>query len=189
MVAMHGREDQLLDPARFPRLLRQANDAEVADVRKVGDDDYEITSQRLPSRPMTQLAPPREEVAPIAGSDEPVIEAAAAPEMAPSGSRENGQRFGVRFRRGSRGPLRPGDIPLIGMVQIEPTAQPEAVIIEPAPEPMEPEKRSRPRRPPRKRAAPVPAATDAGEAPDGESLSEKPPAAKRPRTRGRKKAE
>ena len=43
-----------------------------------------------------------------------------APETAPSGNRENGQRLGVRFRRGSRGPLRPGEIPLIGMVQIEP---------------------------------------------------------------------
>ena len=28
-------------PARFQRLLRQANDAEIADVRKVGDDEYE----------------------------------------------------------------------------------------------------------------------------------------------------
>ncbi|HEY9014710.1 MAG TPA: NYN domain-containing protein, partial [Gemmatimonadales bacterium] len=46
MVAMHGREDPLLDAGRFPRLLRQANDAEVADVRKVGDDDYEISAQR-----------------------------------------------------------------------------------------------------------------------------------------------
>src|SRR3954447_6579681 len=45
MVAMHGRDDALLDAGRFPRLLRQANDAEVADVRKVGDDDYEISAQ------------------------------------------------------------------------------------------------------------------------------------------------
>ena len=43
---MHGREDALLEPGRFTRLLRQANDAEVADVRKVGDDDYEITPHR-----------------------------------------------------------------------------------------------------------------------------------------------
>ena len=56
MVAMHGREDPLLDASRFPRLLRQANDAEVADVRKVGDDDYEIALQRQPSRPMQQPA-------------------------------------------------------------------------------------------------------------------------------------
>jgi uncharacterized protein (TIGR00288 family) len=186
MVAMHGREDPLLDPARFPRLLRQANDAEVADVRKVGDDDYEITSQRLPTRPVTQLALPREESAPLTGPDDGVIEA-APPEPPPAAGRENGQRFGVRFRRGSRGPLRPGEIPLIGVVQIEPAVQPEPVS-EPVPEPVEAEKRPRPRRPPRKRAATVPAAAKAGETAEGEATAE-PPAAKRPRTRSRKKVE
>ena len=50
----------LLDAARFQRLLRQANDAEVADVRKVGDDDYEIALQRSSSRPALPPAP-REE--------------------------------------------------------------------------------------------------------------------------------
>ena len=63
MVAMHGREDPLLDAARFPRLLRQANDAEVADVRKVGDDDYEIRAQRAPSRPALPPRSAREESA------------------------------------------------------------------------------------------------------------------------------
>jgi hypothetical protein len=179
MVAMHGREDPLLDAARFPRLLRQANDAEVADVRKVGDDDYEISSQRLPSRPLPQFAAPREEAAPSTGSEDARIEAAAAPEMA--GNRENGQRLGVRFRRGSRGPLRPGEIPLIGMVQIEP---PEPVPSEAAPEPAAEAKRPRARRPPRKRAAAVPAADPDGTPEGGES-----PPAKRPRTRSRKKAE
>ena len=62
MVAMHGREDPLLDSARFPRLLRQANDAEVADVRKVGDDDYEISAQRGHSRPSVPAPPALEEV-------------------------------------------------------------------------------------------------------------------------------
>jgi uncharacterized protein (TIGR00288 family) len=181
MVAMHGREDPLLDAARFPRLLRQANDAEVADVRKVGDDDYEISSQRLPSRPLPQFAVPREETAPSTGSDDARVEAGAAPEMAPSGNRENGQRLGVRFRRGSRGPLRPGEIPLIGMVQIEP---PEPVPSEAAPEPVAEAKRPRARRPPRKRAAAVPAA-DPEATPEGDAT----PPAKRPRTRSRKKAE
>jgi hypothetical protein len=180
-VAMHGREDPLLDPARFPRLLRQANDAEVADVRKVGDDDYEISSQRLPSRPLPQFAVPREEAAPSTGSEGARIEAGAASEMTPSGNRENGQRLGVRFRRGSRGPLRPGEIPLIGMVQIEP---PEPVPSEVAPESVAEAKRPRARRPPRKRAAAVPAA-DPDATPEGDAS----PPAKRPRTRSRKKAE
>jgi uncharacterized protein (TIGR00288 family) len=181
MVAMHGREDPLLDAARFPRLLRQANDAEVADVRKVGDDDYEISSQRLPSRPLPQFAVPREEAPPSTGSENARIEAGAAPETAPAGNRENGQRLGVRFRRGSRGPLRPGEIPLIGMVQIEP---PEPVPSEAPPEPVAEAKRPRARRPPRKRAAVVPAA-DPDVTPDGGAS----PPPKRPRTRSRKKPE
>jgi uncharacterized protein (TIGR00288 family) len=184
MVALHGREDPLLDAARFPRLLRQANDAEVADVRKVGDDDYEISSQRLPSRPMTQLAASRQEGAPLPASEDVVIEA-AAPELAPPANRENGQRLGVRFRRGSRGPLRPGEIPLIGVVQIEPPAPPEPAPTEAAPEPVQEEKRPRARRSPRKRAAAAPAAAAAGEPPAGGE----PSPAKRPRTRSRKKAE
>ena len=61
MVAMHGREDPLLDTARFPRLLRQANDAEVADVRKVGDDDYEISAQRQAARLASPPAPAADE--------------------------------------------------------------------------------------------------------------------------------
>jgi uncharacterized protein (TIGR00288 family) len=183
MVAMHGREDPLLDAARFPRLLRQANDAEVADVRKVGDDDYEISSQRLPTRP--QLAAPREERLPSTASEDARLDIAPAPEMAPSGNRENGQRLGVRFRRGSRGPLRAGEIPLIGVVQVEPPTPPEPIPIEAAPEPVAEAKRPRARRPPRKRAAAVPAAADPGETPEsGES-----PPVKRPRTRSKKKAE
>jgi uncharacterized protein (TIGR00288 family) len=182
MVAMHGREDPLLEAARFPRLLRQANDAEVADVRKVGDDDYEISSQRLPARPQPQLSAPREERVPSTGSEDTRLEAAAAPEMTSSGNRENGQRLGVRFRRGSRGPLRAGEIPLIGVVQVEP---PEPLASEAAPEPVAEAKRPRTRRPPRKRAAVVPAAAD----PDGTPEGGESPPAKRPRTRSRKKAE
>jgi uncharacterized protein (TIGR00288 family) len=186
MVAMHGREDPLLEAARFPRLLRQANDAEVADVRKVGDDEYEISSQRLPSRPTTQLATPRDEIAPAPVPDQGVgLEPVAVPEP-PAPSRENGQRFGVRFRRGSRAPLRPGEIPLVGVVQIEPAPQPEAPPTEPVAEPVVEEKRPRTRRAPRKRAVssvasvPVDAAVTETEA---------PPAPKRPRSRSRKKPE
>ena len=119
MAALHGRDDALLDATRFPRLLRQANDAEIADVRKVGEDDYEISLHRsaalaaanAPSTPRAEAAPP---------SPEP--EAAAQPEPSGTGGgagRDNGSRFGVRFRRGSRGSSRPGEIPLIGVVQME----------------------------------------------------------------------
>ena len=54
MVAMHGREDPLLEVGRFTRLLRQANDAEVADVRKIGDDEYEVSPHRMNIAPPTR---------------------------------------------------------------------------------------------------------------------------------------
>jgi hypothetical protein len=183
MVAMHGREDPLLDAARFPRLLRQANDAEVADVRKVGDDDYEISSQRQAARLPLPPAPPREESA--APAPQPAGEAVAEP--ASSAGRENGQRLGLRFRRGSRGPTRAGEIPLIGMVQIEPSPEPvEAAVPEPEAEmaaPVPEPRRPRPRRPPRKRAA-EPTAAASPEEPAADA-----PQPKRPRARTRKKPE
>jgi hypothetical protein len=184
MVAMNGREDPLLDAARFLRLLRQANDAEVADVRKVGDDDYEIALQRSSSRP--QLPPaPREEAPDAPSGSEP-----AAAEPVSSGTRENGQRLGLRFRRGSRGPVRAADIPRVGMVSIEPFSEPEklAPLAEPAPVEAEREAppKSKRRAPPRrKRATAAPAQSSPAEV--DESAAPAPP--KRPRARPRKKPE
>jgi uncharacterized protein (TIGR00288 family) len=178
MVAMHGREDPLLDSARFPRLLRQANDAEVAEVRKVGDDDYEISAQRASARP--GVVPPtiQEEVPPALPAPEGV------PDLAASPGRENGQRLGVRFRRGSRAPTRAGEIPLIGVVRIEPAPEPVAALPpEAAAEAVDPPKRPRPRRAPRKQAAAEPSVESGAE-----PVSAAPPA-RRPRTRNRKKPE
>jgi uncharacterized protein (TIGR00288 family) len=193
MVAMHGREDPLLDAARFPRLLRQANDAEVADVRKVGDDDYEISAQGGAARPALPppSAPPVEELR--SGSVEASVEAGA------NGPRENGQRLGVRFRRGSRAPTRAGEVPLIGVVRIEtPPAEPgepeptDALApAEPDSTPTEPARKPRSRRPrkPAATAAAEPASTAAAEpASSGESADETAPV-KRARTRSRKKPE
>jgi|GEM_PF-5213002 len=192
MVAMHGREDALLDAARFPRLLRQANDAEVADVRKVGDDDYEISAQAGSTR-AAPPAPPAEELQPAPLSPEATQDAGAP------GQRDNGQRFGVRFRRGSRAPSRGGEIPLIGVVRIEPPAeQPQAnepvgIAADPETEtepPAEsPVKRPRPRRPRKRTAAPAEesAVASTGKAPVEPSAEAAPP--KRARTRSRKKPE
>jgi uncharacterized protein (TIGR00288 family) len=191
MVAMHGREDALLDAGRFPRLLRQANDAEVADVRKVGDDDYEISAQGGSPRAALPPAVPAEELQPAPSSD-------ATQDVGTPGQRDNGQRFGVRFRRGSRAPSRGGEIPLIGVVRIEaPMEQPEANAPDSAPPATDaevevssepPAKRARPRRP-RKRAAPAqkPAVASTTEVPA--EASPDPAAPKRSRTRSRKKAE
>jgi uncharacterized protein (TIGR00288 family) len=195
MAAMHGRDDALLDPSRFSRLLRQANDAEVADVRKVGDDDYEISAHRTaavlpPPAPQTGLRP----------AGEAVIEAGVAqptPVESGTGSRENGQRAGLRFRRGSRGTLRPGEIPMIGMVEME--AMPESTAPLPgsaaegeATTPAPRRKSARPRRPSRKKASAAAASTAATESGEGAAAGGEAPATtsrpRRPRARTRKKS-
>jgi uncharacterized protein (TIGR00288 family) len=192
MVALHGREDPLLETARFTRLLRQANDAEIADVRKVGEDEYEVSSHRTSGIPaiagpsaVASAAPSTEEL--------PVPGAAADAGVEPAGRSDNGQRLGVRFRRGSRAPLRAGEIPLIGVVQMDAPAEPigaVATLEGPAGE-SEPARR-KPARPraPRKKAATTAAATAPAPAAKGED-GEKPaaPRAKRTRARAKKKAE
>jgi hypothetical protein len=189
MAALHGREDALLEPGRFARLLRQANDAEVADVRKVGDDDYEVSAHRsagVPAiaAPAGSAAAP---AAPPAAVGEPVGVAADAPPDA--SSRDNGQRFGVRFRRGSRGPLRPGEIPLIGVVQMEAPALPEPVAVATEAEALASEAPAkRPARPraPRKKAAAAAATAPAPSSGAAPAEGAKP---RRPRPRAKKKAE
>ena len=111
MIALHGREDPLLEPGRFLRLLRQANDAEIADVRKVSDDEYEIVPHRAeagapPLPPAARFEP-----------EEPAL--ARAPAAAAPGNGQAPATPGLRFRRGSRGPIRAAEIPLIGVVQVD----------------------------------------------------------------------
>jgi hypothetical protein len=216
MAALHGREDTLLDPARFPRLLRQANDAEIADVRKVGDDDYEISDRRGGGAAPAPSAPAAS--TPAAGSVLEPGEGTATGEHVAEVSpavRENGQRFGVRFRRGSRGGMRAGDIPLIGVVQVDsPPAEPlpvEVAAVETAEPADETERKpARPRRAARKPApsrsegktapsrsegkAATATATKAGKPAKAPPPGEEPGAApatpvKRGRSRARKKAE
>jgi hypothetical protein len=187
MAAMHGRHDPLLDPARFPRFLRQANDAEMADVRKIGDDEYEVSPHR--SSGIQPVSAPAS--TPAAASSQPAAatETVSIP-VETSGettvvTRENGQRLGVRFRRGSRSPIRAGEIPLVGVVEIDlpaALAPPEEDIPATPSEPAT-EKPARPRRAPRKRAA---AAATTAAPPAAEDA--KTPPAKRPRSRARKKA-
>ena len=113
MAALHGREDPLLESPRFARLLRQANDAEVADVRKVGDDAYEITLSRRggAAAPAAAARPAAQNGSAAA----PAVEGTAAV-----------ARPGVRFRRGSRAPSRPGELSLVGVVSMEAPSGDEA---------------------------------------------------------------
>ena len=161
MVALLGREDPLLDVSRFGRLLRQANDAEVADVRKTGEDRFEVSphrSQRLAKAAAAAAAPAAEraESAPPPAPPSPAAEAApssdrrgrgrgrgrserpskapettkveVAPEPAPVVEEPTPldtatwRAATLRFRRGSRGITRTAELPLIGVVKIEPEA-------------------------------------------------------------------
>jgi uncharacterized protein (TIGR00288 family) len=192
MVALHGREDPLLEAARFTRLLRQANDAEIADVRKVGEDEYEVSPHRssgvpaiaAPAAPAGALAAGQTDEVPVAG--------AAADVGVEPGRSDNGQRLGIRFRRGSRAPLRGGEIPLIGVVQMDAPAEPVgtvATLEEPAVE-AEPARR-KPARPraPRKKAAAAAATAPAATSKGGDDEEPAAPRAKRTRARAKKKAE
>jgi uncharacterized protein (TIGR00288 family) len=157
MVALLGREDPLLDVSRFGRLLRQANDAEVADVRKTGEDRFEVSphrSQRLAKAAAAAAAPASERVE----VPSPPAEAAPGTERQSRRGRGRGGRASkapetptevavpeppapaleepaptpldtatwraatLRFRRGSRGITRTAEIPLVGVVKIEPEA-------------------------------------------------------------------
>jgi hypothetical protein len=121
-------------------------------------------------------------------SEEPAATVAdAAPDAA---ARDNGQRLGVRFRRGSRGPLRAGDIPLVGVVQIETPFAPDPAPVPAAteaPAAEAPAKRPARTRTPRKKAAA--AAASAPAVPGGESAAPAAPKPRRPRARAKKKVE
>ncbi len=139
MSALYGRQDPLLETGRFFRFLRQAHDAEVADVRKLGPDDYEIIGRGVEAQ---GLPTPTAAEAPARAGEESMA-APAADATAPRG--------GLRFRRGSRLGTAPPVIPMIGIVTMEEEGQAEP----------------RKGKPGRKKAAKAaaPAATEAGEPP------------------------
>ena len=121
MVAMLGREDALLEAARFARLLRQANDAEVADVRKIGDgDEYEVALSRSSAAQVAhrgRSAAPAEAASAVAAPDSaPAGNGVATPAAEPAAA---ARLSGMRFRRGSRAPSRPASMPLVGVVSFE----------------------------------------------------------------------
>jgi uncharacterized protein (TIGR00288 family) len=190
MVALHGREDPLLEAGRFTRLLRQANDAEIADVRKVGEDEYEVSPHRTSGVPAI-AAPAAPAGALAAGhTDELPVAGAAADAGLEPGRSDNGQRLGIRFRRGSRAPLRGGEIPLIGVVQMDAPAEPigaVATLEEPAVEAAPARRKPARPRAPRKKAAAAAATAPAPKGGDEEEPAA--PRAKRTRARAKKKAE
>jgi histone H1/5 len=159
MAALHGREDALLEPARFQRLLRQANDAEVADVRKTDDDTLEVTAPRIDVRMSRTRAdagrgarkPVDPELVKAVDADvvddadgdltappapiEPAAPVAEIPVAPAAASAAGATRMGLRFRRGSRSPVRGGGVPLVGAVassRAEPGTSPTPAAATPA---------------------------------------------------------
>jgi hypothetical protein len=116
MAALHGREDVLFEPARFAKLLRQANDAEVADVRKTGDDAYEVSVHP------TDIAVPRQRAAAKASPPaKPAAEAASKSSAAATKPDEASvtPAAPVRYRRGSRLGTQKPEIAMVGVVTVD----------------------------------------------------------------------
>ncbi len=119
MAVLHGKEDPLLDTARFAMLLRQANDAEVADVRMIGEDQYEVAPHK------TDLAMQKQVRAAAAAA--PATDDAPATPAAPR------QPPALRFRGGSRTATRRPEIPMFGVVELE-SGDTAKIAAAPAPE-------------------------------------------------------
>jgi uncharacterized protein (TIGR00288 family) len=164
MAALHGREDQLLDAERFGRLLRQANDAEIADVKKTGEDEYEVSLSRVERARMSVNGSGHSAPAPVSATAQASVtadranERHAPPESAPEAA---GSQATLRFRRGSRSPIRNVAIPLVGMVTFDDVKHPPAAPVVVPVEAVAPKaKPSRPSRARGKKAA-TPAAAAA----------------------------
>jgi uncharacterized protein (TIGR00288 family) len=102
MAALHGKEDALLDPSRFARLLRQANDAEIADIRMVAENQYEISPHKADLAFKMQA---RQAMDTGAASESPAAPVARTPAA-------------LRFRGGSRSGTRPSELQMVGVVNL-----------------------------------------------------------------------
>jgi hypothetical protein len=128
MAALLGREDPLLDPERFGRFLRQANDAEIADVRKLGDDSFEVSPHKTDLSLLRAVAARPADAAPAAGNG-------STPDSAPGAEPAPRSPAALRFRRGSRAPIRPLALPLVGMVRVDDDVPAHAPVVEAAAKP------------------------------------------------------
>jgi uncharacterized protein (TIGR00288 family) len=141
VLELRGQAAEPLDPERFPKLLRQAHDAEIIDLSKEEDGAYTVKLRRdeAPAEaaweegeqdevaPTTPLAPVPSAGVPSGSPD--AATSPAAPIAVPSRS--------ARFRRGSRGPrvaVGPPEIPKVGVVEVDPNFKPriELVPVKPA---------------------------------------------------------
>lgn len=137
MRDLHGSDDPLLKEDRFARLLRQANDAEVADVRRTPDEGFEINPHRTDaalSRGARGSESPAAKPAIDAEASPPVTAEGASPSTPPPppSTPVSQGRAALRFRRGSRGQRSLADVPLVGVVSSSPAAATEESSTSPA---------------------------------------------------------
>ena len=130
MAAVHGKDDAMLTTEKFGRLLRQANDAEVADVRKIGEDEFEVSLHPTEDpRARAGAGYTRRQQAPAAPTNgtEPEPAATAGGEAPPA------PRYGVRSRPGTRPVGRPSGLQLVGAVSLDDEAPAPAAVEAAAP--------------------------------------------------------
>ena len=124
MIANLGREDVLLDASRFDRLLRQAHDAELVEVRKVGEDMYDVAPLGQTSAPPVRYErKPQPSSRPAEESVQPPTPAAVDVPLPPAAPRALG------IRRGSRTGMVKAAIPLVGVISLDDDA-PQAPAVE-----------------------------------------------------------
>jgi uncharacterized protein (TIGR00288 family) len=178
MSALHGKEDPLLDTGRFFKLLRQAHDAEVAEVKKLGEDNYEISPN--PTQVKRMNAQKREAAAAApsrSAAEAPASGDGAAAPPAPAAA----SSAALRFRRGSRSPSRLSELSLVGVVKMDEE--------KPAKAPAEPKASGSPTKKAAKKKAVKSAKKVAGKTDKTEgAAAEKPPKAARKARAPRKKA-
>src|SRR5437899_885174 len=138
MIELKGEAAEPLESERFPKLLRQAHDAEIIDLSKEEDGAYAVKLH-----PGEASAPDSAEDAAAEPSQSPSaasVPPPPPPPAAPPGVVSVPSRS-ARFRRGSRGPrvaVAPPEIPKVGVVEVDPNFTPriELVPVKPPEMPM-----------------------------------------------------
>src|SRR6266699_5934460 len=134
MLELSGGPAAPLEAERFPKLLRQAHDAEIIDLSKEDDGNYAVKLR--PAGEPAAAAPNDDAATELAG--EPMTASSPSAHDTPAAAATPGGSVplrSARFRRGSRGPrVTPPEIPKIGVVEVDPNFKPriELVPVKPA---------------------------------------------------------
>ena len=132
MSGMPGTDSEALEPGRFPKLLRQAHDAEIIDLSKEDDGAYAVRLRDAAVPAPEPETPAAIERAPTTSEEDvdPPMPASSAPPPPYSQPAAAAPGRSARFRRGSRGgrPAAPA-VPKVGVVEVDPNFRPR---VEPA---------------------------------------------------------